>query len=43
MGDFNVNLMNLHGHEPTDDFLNISTSSFFAYAINGPTRVTEET
>src|SRR6218665_787429 len=43
MGDFNINLMNLHSHEPTQDFLNILTSSFFAPAINCPTRVTEET
>ena len=25
MGDFNINLMNLHSHEPTQDFLNILT------------------
>ena len=43
MGDFNINLMNLHSHEPTQNFLNILTSSFFAPAINCPTRVTEET
>lgn len=43
MGDFNIDLLNLHKHAPSQDFLNILSSAYFAPAINRPTRVTEVT
>ena len=41
--DFTTDLLKLNDHEPTQDFLNITTLSYLAPTINCSTRVTETT
>lgn len=43
IGDFNINLLNTHKHEPTANFNNMLTSNKFLPLINKPTRITEYT
>ena len=41
MGDFNINLININQHTPTDDLVNSLFSCGYVPLINKPTRVTE--
>ena len=43
MRDFNINLLNLETHHPTDDFINTLGSYFFLPQILQPTGVTHHT
>ena len=43
MGDFNLNLMNHHCHQPTSEFLDIMYSNMFSPLITRPTRITSNT
>jgi hypothetical protein len=41
LGDFNIDLLKLNEHAPTQDFLNIMAASHFLPAIDRPTRITD--
>ena len=43
MGDYNINLLNVHTHIPTADFIDIMYSYSFFPIITKPTRVTGNT
>ena len=43
MGDFNLNLLNIDTHRPTDDFINMMFSNSLCPLISKPTRITNQT
>ena len=43
MGDFNLNLMNYHSHQFTNELLNTMYSNMFFPLITRPTRITSYT
>ena len=43
MGDYNINLLNVHTHIPTADFIDMMYSYSFFPLITKPTRVTGDT
>ena len=43
MGDYNINLLNVHTHIPTADFIHMMYSYSFFHLITKPTRVTGNT
>ena len=40
MGDFNINILNSHSHQPTNEFINVMTSNSLYPLISKPTRIT---
>ena len=42
-GDFNLDLIKVGSHEPTDEFLNTVATHSFSPIIRDPTRITETT
>ena len=43
MGDFNINILNSHSHQPTNEFINLMTSNSLYPLISKPTRITSST
>ena len=43
MGDFNINILNSHSHQPTNEFINLMTSNSLYPLISKPTRMTSST
>ena len=43
LGDFNVNLLNVETHKPTEEFVNAMSTNFFEPHIVKPTRITYHT
>ena len=43
IGDFNINFLNVDSHQPTDDFINLMTSSSLYPLISKPTCITSST
>ena len=43
MGDFNINILNSHSHQPTNEFINLMTSNSLNPLIPKPTRITSST
>ena len=43
MGDFNINILNSHSHQPTCEFINLMTSNSLYPLISKPTRITSST
>ena len=43
MGDFNINILNSHSHQPTSEFINLMTSNSLYPLISKPTRITSST
>ena len=41
MGDFNINLLNVENHEPSNTFLNLLYANSFVPMITKPTRITK--
>ena len=39
MGDFNINILNSHSHQPTNEFINLMTSNSLYPLISKPTRI----
>ena len=43
MGDYNINILNSHSHQPTNEFINLITSNSLSPLISKPTRITSST
>ena len=43
MGDFDINILNSHSHQPTNEFINLMTSNSLYPLISKPTRITSST
>ena len=43
IGDFNINILNSHSHQPTNEFINLMTSNSLYPLISKPTRITYST
>ena len=43
MGDFNINILNSHSHQPTNEFINLMTSNSLYTLISKPIRITSST
>ena len=41
MGDFNINILNSHSHQPTNDFINLMTSNSLYPLISKPTDLSD--
>ena len=43
MGDFNINILKSHSHQPKYEFINLMTSNSLNSLISKPTRITSST
>ena len=43
MGDLNINILNSHSHQPTNEFFNLMTSNCLYPSVCKPTRITSST